>query len=70
MEDAIIRLFQGIYSLQLWSLKVGKAEKSQKAGFYLQSDFLKQKYLISIDVLNPESEQLAQSHDNGFQRQC
>ena len=48
--------------IHLKRLKGGKGE------FDLQLDFWQKKYLISGDVINPESEGSALSHNNRFQK--
>ena len=45
-----------------------KRLKGGKGEFDLQLDFWQKKYLISEDVLNPESEGSAQSHNNRYQK--
>ena len=47
--------------------KAEKAEKGGKGEFDLQLEFWQKKYLISGDVLNPDSEGSAESHNNRFQ---
>ena len=44
-----------------------KTKKAGKGGFDLEIDFCQKKYLISGDVLNPDSEGSAESHNNRFQ---